>query len=69
MKSLEDKFKSETYTQEYTKKLLEDYVLGDTDADNPLFKALVEEIVAKKVIDDYLGNKSEAVFKYIGHLK
>jgi hypothetical protein len=65
VKHLIESYTSKIYTKEYAVELMQGYVDGSIDSQNPLFKQLVLECIQSKVEDPYLKGMTELVLNYI----
>lgn len=63
--NLLDSYKSKMYTEEYTKKLFNQYINCEIDSSNPLFKELITECIENNVVDEYLNDLTIDVLNYI----
>lgn len=65
IKNLLETYKSKIYTAEFTEKLFNQYINGETNASNPLFKELICEAIDSNVNDPYLNELTNDVLNYI----
>ena len=56
IENLLDNYESEIYTKTFVNKLFKQYIDGEIDSSNPLFKELITECIKNNVVDDYLGD-------------
>lgn len=69
IQSLIGKYKSDIYSPTYSDKLFTDYVNGDVDYSDTLFKTLIKEVFDKDTANEYLGSDlSKELYAYIGRL-
>lgn len=65
IKNLLENYKSKMYTSEYTEKLFKQYIDGEVNSSNPLFKELISECIESNAIDPYLNDLTIDVLQYI----
>lgn len=65
IESLKDSYKSEIYTEKFTRDMFEKYLKGEINSSDPLFRGLISECISCEVKDKYLDNLTIDVLKYI----